>query len=53
MWTTKKKEGGRILKVIALSDVGKVRENNQDYYIVPENGEELKIYFLADGMGRT
>lgn len=52
MWTIKKKKGGRILKVVALSDIGKVRESNQDYYSIPENQEQLSIYILADGMGR-
>lgn len=39
------------MKVVALSDVGRVRENNQDYYTIPETEDALKIYVLADGMG--
>ena len=51
MWAIKKEKGGRVLKVVALSDIGKVRQNNQDYYSVPKNEEKLGIYILADGMG--
>jgi protein phosphatase len=38
----------RMLEAFALSDPGKVRSSNQDYFrIVPELG----LYLLADGMG--
>lgn len=39
------------MKVVAQSDIGRVRENNQDYYIIPEKQQQLGIYILADGMG--
>ncbi len=35
----------------AKTDVGKVRENNQDYYDVSAIDDETKLYILADGMG--
>ena len=37
--------------VFAKTDIGKVREQNQDYFYIPEETEEPKIYILADGMG--
>ena len=39
------------MKFIGLSDVGKVRETNQDYYYIPKEDEEIKLAILADGMG--
>ena len=35
----------------AKTDIGRVREQNQDYYYIPETIEEPQIYILADGMG--
>ena len=37
--------------VFAKTDIGKVREQNQDYYYISEETSEPKIYILADGMG--
>lgn len=37
--------------VYGQSDLGKARENNEDSYYIPNSGDELKIYLLADGMG--
>lgn len=40
------------MRIIAKSDIGKVREMNQDYYYVSDlEKDELKLYILADGMG--
>ena len=33
------------------SDVGMVREMNQDYYYISDDENEIKLYILADGMG--
>ena len=33
------------------SDVGMVREMNQDYYYISDDQNEIKLYILADGMG--
>lgn len=33
------------------SDVGMVREMNQDYYYISDEENEIKLYILADGMG--
>ena len=37
--------------IFAKTDIGKVREQNQDYFYISEETEEPKIYILADGMG--
>lgn len=37
------------MKVFAKSDIGKARNQNEDYYYVSDN--EIKLYILADGMG--
>jgi len=39
------------MRVFAKSDVGKARENNQDYYYISKTEDELLLYILADGMG--
>lgn len=39
------------MKIFAKTDVGKVREMNQDYYYISRDTDELKIFILADGMG--
>lgn len=39
------------MKVFAKSDIGKARETNEDFYYVASNGDFLKLYILADGMG--
>ncbi len=40
--------------VLANSDKGNVREQNEDYYYISEgdNNDEFQLYMLADGMGR-
>ena len=41
-----------MIKAYAKSDVGKVRENNQDsYYITESPFDEMQLFILADGMG--
>lgn len=39
------------MKVFAKSDVGKARQNNEDFYYVASSEDFLKLYILADGMG--
>ena len=40
------------MRIIAKSDIGKVRDMNQDsYYVSDLEKDELKLYILADGMG--
>lgn len=40
-----------MIKAYAKSDIGKVREINQDYYYISESLDEVQLYMLADGMG--
>ena len=40
-----------MIKAYAKSDVGKVREMNQDSYYISQSLDEVQIYMLADGMG--
>lgn len=37
--------------VFAKSDIGRAREQNQDYYYISEENDTPKLYILADGMG--
>ena len=39
------------MEVFVKTDIGKVRDMNQDYYYVASPKDELKLYILADGMG--
>lgn len=39
------------MEIHAETDIGKVREMNQDYYYISEAEAEMKLYILADGMG--
>ena len=40
------------MRILAKSDVGKVREMNQDYFYASDiNIDNLKLFILADGMG--
>ena len=39
------------MKAFAKTDIGKARENNQDYYYIPNQTEKLNLCILADGMG--
>lgn len=40
------------MKVLAKSDRGKVREQNEDYYYVSDDNKDFKLYMLADRNGR-
>ncbi|MCI8383896.1 MAG: Stp1/IreP family PP2C-type Ser/Thr phosphatase [Clostridia bacterium] len=40
-----------MIKAYAKSDVGKVREINQDDYYISQSLDEVQLYMLADGMG--
>lgn len=40
-----------MIKAYAKSDIGKVREINQDYYYLSQSIDEIQLYMLADGMG--
>ena len=41
-----------MIKAYGKSDIGKVRDINQDaYYITKSSFEELQLFMLADGMG--
>ena len=40
-----------MIKAYAKSDVGKIREKNEDYYSISESLDEVQLYMLADGMG--
>ena len=40
-----------LIMVFAKTDIGKVREINQDYYYTSEENSIPKLYILADGMG--
>ena len=40
-----------MIKAYAKSDLGKVREMNQDYYYISNSLDEVQLYLLADGMG--
>jgi len=37
--------------VFAKSDIGKMRDNNQDYYYISSPEDQVQLYILADGMG--
>lgn len=34
-----------------ITDIGKVRENNEDYIYIPGENDGMKLFVLADGMG--
>ncbi|MCF0124984.1 MAG: Stp1/IreP family PP2C-type Ser/Thr phosphatase [Clostridia bacterium] len=40
-----------MIKAYAKSDIGKVREINQDAFYISDSLDEIKLYILADGMG--
>ena len=40
-----------MIKAYAKSDIGKVREINQDYYYISDSLDTVQLYMLADGMG--
>lgn len=39
------------MKAFARSDIGMVREMNQDNYFISDPNDEIKLYIVADGMG--
>ncbi len=39
------------MRVFAKTDIGKTRNMNQDCIYVSPEGENIKLYILADGMG--
>ena len=39
------------MEVFAKSDIGKARDMNQDFYSIPSDEQESKLFILADGMG--
>lgn len=39
------------MKAFASTDIGKVREMNQDSYYISDENDEIKLYIVADGMG--
>ena len=39
------------MKFYGLSNTGKVRGNNEDFYHIPTNEEEQRLFIVADGMG--
>lgn len=40
-----------MIKAYAKSDIGRVREMNQDSYSVSDSLDQVQLYMLADGMG--
>lgn len=40
-----------MIKAYAKSDIGKVREVNQDCFYISNSLDEIQLYMLADGMG--
>lgn len=40
------------MRAFAKTDLGKARDINEDFYYISSNEDELKLYILADGMGR-
>lgn len=39
------------MQFCGITDIGKKRENNEDYIYVPGAEESMKLFILADGMG--
>lgn len=40
-----------MIKAYARTDIGKLREMNQDYYYISNSLDEVQLFILADGMG--
>ena len=40
-----------MIKAYAKTDIGKMREMNQDYYYISDSLSDVQLYILADGMG--
>ena len=39
------------MKTFARSDIGRIREMNQDNYYISDPNDEIKMFIVADGMG--
>ncbi len=39
------------MRAFARTDIGKLRDMNQDSYYISEPGEKVQLYIVADGMG--
>lgn len=39
------------MKIYKATDIGRVRDKNEDYYYVSD--DDLKLFIVADGMGRV
>ena len=43
-----------MIKAYAMSDIGKMRDTNQDsFYITQDDNKAIQLFILADGMGRS
>ena len=42
---------GGFMEAFANSDIGKVRDINQDSYYISDKDDKIKLYIVADGMG--
>ena len=42
---------GGFMEAFANSDIGKVRDMNQDSYYISDKDDKIKLYIVADGMG--
>ena len=40
-----------MIKAYAKSDIGRVRENNQDSFYISEPLDDVQLFIIADGMG--
>ncbi len=40
-----------MIKAYAKSDIGRLREKNQDAYYISDSLDQIQLYMLADGMG--
>ncbi|MBE7091567.1 MAG: Stp1/IreP family PP2C-type Ser/Thr phosphatase [Clostridiales bacterium] len=39
------------MEYFGLSNKGKVRGNNEDFFHIPQNDDDIKMFIVADGMG--
>ena len=39
------------MRVLAKSDKGLIRDQNEDYYYISDENQKISLYMLADGMG--
>ena len=46
------KTGGEHMQVFAKSDIGRERKTNEDFYYVSKPEDKIRLFILADGMGR-